>query len=52
MKEYRLHCGNYRHFIVQADNEQQARERFDWAAKNTDITIGFELKEVTKVEEV
>ena len=51
--EYRLNIGtgNYRHFIVEANSEQQARERFDKASKMWPCpTCGFQLKDVTSVK--
>jgi hypothetical protein len=50
--EYRFNCGNYRHFIVTADSEEQAKERFDKASKLDDWptpTMGFTLKDVTSI---
>jgi len=53
--EYRVNVGTgrYRHFIVEADNEQQARERFDKESKSDYgrlyTTHGFTLKDVTSI---
>lgn len=53
MKEYRLNCGNYRHFIVTADSEEQARQRFQEAHDcDSMLTNGFQLKDVTSVIEL
>ena len=51
MKEYYVHCGNYRTFIVEADNEEQAKQRFQ-DAYNHDImlTVGFNQTHITKIE--
>ena len=48
--EYKVNCGNYRHFIVTANSEKQARQRFQ-RAYNHDmmLTMGFQLKDVTSV---
>lgn len=55
MAEYIVRCGNYRHFIVQADSPEQARERFDAVSKTNygvmRITIGFTVKDITSIEE-
>ena len=51
-KEFRFNCGNYRHFIVDADNVEQARARFIAASKDYFQTRGFTIKDVTSVEEV
>lgn len=51
-KEYIIWYGFWcpRLFIVKADSEEQARERFDMASKEWNpITCGFTLKDVTKI---
>ena len=51
--EFRVNIGTgwFRHFIVEANNEKQARERFDKASKMWPCpTGGFQLKDVTSVE--
>ena len=48
--EWIVRCGNYRHFIVTADSEKQARERFDKESENALATNGFMLKDVTSIE--
>ena len=53
--EYRFNVGTgrYRHFIVTADNEEQAKERFDAESNRwPSDTCGFELKDVTSIEEI
>ena len=51
--KYRINCGRYRYFIIEADNEQQARERFDKESKSDYgklyTTHGFTLKDVTSI---
>ena len=53
--EYRFNVGtgHYRHFIVEADNEEQARERFDKESQSDYgklyTTHGFTLKDVTSI---
>ena len=46
--EYNFDCGNYRGFVVVADNEPQAIQRFTEAAENG-ITHGFTMKDVTRI---
>ncbi len=51
--EFRFNCGNYRHFVVQADNEQQARERFEQASRMfPSPNCGYQLKDVTSIETI
>jgi len=47
-KEYYVHCGNYRKFIVIADNKKQARQRFVNA--DPKVLIGFTEKDITSIE--
>lgn len=50
--EYRFNIGTgrYRHFIVTADNEEQAKERFDKASKMFPYpTCFFTLKDVSSI---
>ena len=50
--EYRFNIGTgrYRHFVVEASSEKQARERFDKASQMWPCpTAGFQLKDVTSV---
>ena len=52
-KEYQLNCGNYRSFIVEADNEAQAKQRFQDAYDHDILlTNGFQLKDVTSIIEL
>jgi len=53
--EYRFNVGTgrYRHFIVTADNVEQAKERFDVESKRwPSATYGFALKDVTSIIEL
>ena len=45
-----FHCGNYRHFEVDADSKEQAIERFTECSKDWRITHGFTMKDVTLIE--
>lgn len=48
--DYQFNCGNYRAFIVTADTEEQAIERFKREAyPNTWATVGFQFKDVTSI---
>lgn len=52
MADYRVNIGtgNYRHFIVEADSQEQARKRFDKVSKQWPCpTCGFTLKDITSV---
>ena len=48
MAEYNFDCGNYRGFVVIADNEGQAIQRFTEASEHG-ITHGFTMKDVTSI---
>ena len=54
--EYRVNVGTgrYRHLIVEADSEEQARERFNEVSQSDYgklyLTHGFTLKDVTVVK--
>lgn len=56
--EYRVNVGTgaYRHFIVEADSVEQAREKFDKESQSDYgrlyTTHGFTLKDVTSIEAV
>lgn len=52
MKEYIFRCGNYRHFIITASNEEEAIKRFKEASLKRFGTMGFKIKDVTKIEEI
>jgi len=45
MKTYYIHCGNYRHFLVKAENKKQALKRF-YSVK----PAGFAKKDITSIE--
>ena len=49
--EYRLNCGNYRHFVVEAENTEQAKKRFQDAYNHdTLLTNGFQVKDITSIQ--
>lgn len=48
--QFNFDCGNYRGFVVTADNKEQAIERFTAAAEHG-ATHGFTMKDVTKIRE-
>jgi len=50
---FNVGTGRYRHFMVTADNEERAKERFDAESKRwPSATYGFKLKDVTSIREI
>ena len=45
LSTFYVHCGNYRKFEVDAENENQARKRFSRVEP-----AGFTEKDITKIE--
>ena len=47
MAKYYVQCGEYHKFVIEADNEEQAREYFINASD--DVSLGFREEDITSI---
>lgn len=51
IKTFFIHCGNYKHFEVDAFSKAGAKNYFCFIAKISEITHGFAEKDITAITE-